>query len=127
MNRLVLISAESEHFSHMCCAVLNGYSYDSISIPQHGGKVLAAINEFSPDIVLMNFNMAWYNAIEVIKRVRENPNSKLPMFTVVYLSLREEYELHSNGIKNIFIKPVDIYYMIARIVATDKGGLLIGI
>ena len=126
MKPVMLISADSEYFFTRCRAVLNDYNYDAISVKQHGGKVLAAIDEFSPDIVLMHFDMIQYNVIEVIKRVKENSISKVPVFAVVYLSLREEHELRSNGVNNIFMKPVDIDFMIGRIVTIERFASLEG-
>ena len=127
MKRVVLVSSDSKYFFTKCCAILSDYNYDTISISQHGGKVLSAIDEFSPDIVLIHFDMVQYNAVEVIKRVKEKPATKVPMYVVVYISLKDEQQLYSNGVENIFMKPVDIDFMIERIVTLYQRNLIVRI
>lgn len=123
-KRKVLISEDSKDFYAKCSPIFSVHDYETILVPKHGGKVLAAIEEHSPDVVLMEAGMAQYDAIEIIKRARQNPAARSPLFMVLaFPSQVVERQLYENGADYIFIKPVDMDIMVERIISSAESSM----
>lgn len=113
----VLIAEDSKDFVAKCSAIFGAYSYETITVPKDGGKVLQMIGEVSPDIVLMDANLPQFDAIEVMKRSRkENPGHKTLFMVSCYPSPTLERELNTNGATYVFLKPVDVEIMVERVI-----------
>ncbi len=87
------------------CAVLNGM------------EAMNKLDDFSPDLIVLDLMMPVMNGLKVCKNVRENPlYEKLPILMLTCVDNKEAqlkgYEL---GVDEYMIKPFGVWELIARV------------
>ncbi len=118
-NIKILISDDNKDFCAQITALLHGCGYQSIYVPKDGRKVLEAINEHSPDLVIMDVFMPRFDALGVMKMVKES-GKQPPTFMVMsgFDNDTLQQEMMSAGATYYFMRPFDIEMMVDRIIAT---------
>lgn len=114
----VLISTDSQEFYAKASAIFNAYSYETACVAKDGDKVCDSIQEFQPDIALMDVFMPHLDAIGVMNKIRSDANVKTPLFMTVssFDSATLERELTLNGASYFFLKPIETDVMVERVI-----------
>src|SRR5262245_26309289 len=74
----VLVIDDSEHIRHFMNDVLSEAGYEVIEA-ENGSDGLAAFRRFRPDCTLLDVLMPDIDGLEVLKRIREEEGSHLPV------------------------------------------------
>lgn len=114
----VLIGDNSMGFGTICSEILTKSGVDVTLVPKDGNRVLDAIREIRPDIVVMESFMAQMDAISVLKNLRQ-ASFPLPKVIVTsgYDSKYIENEVMSNGAYFYMLKPFDMTEFCERILS----------
>ena len=112
----VLISDDNKDFCAQASALLYRCGYETVFVPRDGSKLLEAIREQSPDVVIMDVFMPRYDAIGVMKAVGENADA--PKFMVIsgFDNDALQREVMGAGASYYFMRPFDTEMMVERIV-----------
>ncbi|MCL2857876.1 MAG: sporulation transcription factor Spo0A [Oscillospiraceae bacterium] len=121
----VLIS--NEELYAKCSKLFITHNYVAELMPKSYDEIMAAIKEQHYDVMLIDASVAKYNAIKVMKHVRENSGEKLPLImAVTFPSEAAMRELCSNGADYIFVRPVEIDIIINRVISFVEAAANIG-
>ena len=114
----VLISDDNKEFSTQCSSILRSYGFDTMQIPKDGVKVLTAIKEKQPTVVLMDVFMPHLDAIGVMSSVKKMGLSPSPIFMTMstFDNPMLEGELIKGGAVYHFLKPFDTEILSERII-----------
>ena len=98
-----------------------GYEVQSVA---NGEEAMAAIAEKIPDLILLDVVMPGVDGIEVCRRLKEDPATRLiPIIIMTALSDREDrIRGVEAGADDFLTKPVDDRELRARIGMRDAGG-----
>jgi len=115
----VLISDDNKEFRAQAAALLHGYDYETIFAPKDGSKIIETVNSEHPDVVIMDVFMPRFDAIAVIKEIKNTAADKVPMFMVIsgFDNAILEREVMDAGASYYFMRPFDIDRMIDTIVS----------
>ena len=118
----VLIGDNSMGFGMLCRDNLEKDGVEVIMVPKDGNKVLEAVEESNPDIVVMESFMAQLDAIGVLKNLKA-AGRPLPKIIVTsgYDNKYLENEVMNNGAFYYMLKPFDIHDFCDRI--KSMGGV----
>lgn len=114
----ILIVDENKEFCMQAASLLHSYGFETSFAQKDGQKVIAAITERHPTVVLMDVFMPRVDALGVIKAVREQQITPLPLFMVTstFDNPVLERELLSAGVAYYFLRPFDTAMLAERIV-----------
>ena len=99
--------------------------YDNIKITNavNGKEALEKLNQFEFDVVLLDISMPVMNGLEVLEKIKQNPNlEQLPILMVTANSEKESESL-SLGASDFIAKPYDIEVLCARTINYAKLNL----
>ena len=120
----VLIGDNSVPFGMECRSHLTGSGADVSLVPKDGKRVLQAIQDLHPDVVLMEAFMSQRDAIDVLRAM--DRHTRLPKVIVVsgYDNKYIENELLQNGASVYMLRPFDVQTLCDRIM--ELGGIATG-
>ena len=87
-SQAFLLSKTLEKQGHQVCAVLQG------------GELMAALDDFAPDLVLMDLQMYPYDGFELAAQLREHP--RYCYLTIVALTALSPSEIYLHAKPNLF-------------------------
>lgn len=119
----ILISEDDKEFCARCVATLRGCGFDTTIAPKDGRILLDMIQDYQPDVVLMDIFMPYLDAIGVINQLKES-GARMPVFMVIssYNNSILDRELVNAGVAYCFLKPIDPQLVAERIFQlTSKG------
>lgn len=113
----ILISDDQPDFLSKCAALFDAYNYETLHVGKDGRKVLDTIREQKPDIVLINALMPQFDAVYVMRSIRNAGQSPSPLFMVMSSldSVALERELTDNGASYVFLRPLDADMLAERV------------
>ena len=98
------------------CATLeaNGYAVREVS---DGAHVLAAAEEFAPDLVTMDINLPNVSGVQLIRTLRAKPRFReVPILAITaYVGKGEEAHIRRAGAADYMAKPVRIGPLLASV------------
>lgn len=130
-QKKVLIAEENGEFLKSMLNSLRSFGFECISIPKNGEEVIAGIEKYSPDIVIMEAFMSRFDALAVLKLAGSMKLSVKPYFAVLSNADNSDFEQQvlAGGADYYFIKPVDVGILCERIAQLtgwdSKGGNVI--
>ncbi|MDD3692997.1 MAG: sporulation transcription factor Spo0A [Oscillospiraceae bacterium] len=113
----VLLADDSEHFGKPCAAIMRAHSLDVQAVSKDGKKVLSAIEQTRPDVVIMDFFLLHLDAIGVLRGIQRMNLPKRPQ-TMIMSSFDNpnlEREALLAGADYYLLKPFDADEMAERI------------
>ena len=115
----ILISDENHEFCSTLEKELKSKGLEVIVCTKDGKSVLAAIEQYLPQIVIMDVFMPSIDGIGVMKKVKEKSNLKEPIFimTSSFDNQKLAKDIINSGASYYFIKPFDISVMAERILS----------
>ena len=117
-KKKVLIVDENKEICAQTAALLHGRGYETLFVAKDGIKVLDAIKEHRPDVVVMDVFMPRLDAIGVMREVKKDNCIPQPIFTVTstFDNPKLERDILSEGAQYYFLRPIDLQIMVDRIV-----------
>ncbi|HPG31372.1 MAG TPA: response regulator [bacterium] len=107
MRKKILIIDDDEDFKIVVTKYLSNFGYEIITAKDGlNGIFKASSNELSPDLIILDINMAELDGIETYKFLKENP--KLKNIPVIFVSGAVEY---SEVVKNIKMNKNNITFL----------------
>jgi two-component system cell cycle response regulator DivK len=98
------------------CAVLegNGFVADAVS---DGAQVIEAARRLHPDVITMDISLPHISGLELIKRLRGDPELKeIPIFAVTaYVGKGEESRIRKAGADDVLAKPISMKMLLDTI------------
>lgn len=115
-NFKILIADDATEFSKSCIAALKDRNMDVYSCEKDGKRLLEAIAEIKPNIVLADVFMPGADIISVMQSVFSDFDFKPIFFAMAgFDNPRLERETISSGASYYFVKPFDIRLLSERI------------
>ncbi len=115
-NCKILIADDTTEFSKSCIAALRDRNMDVYSCEKDGKKLLEAIGEIKPNIVLADVFMPSADIISVMQSVFSDFDFKPVFFAMAgFDNPRLERETMASGATYYFVKPFDIRLLAERI------------
>ncbi len=113
----IIVTQDGKEASLHLVKFLKDSGFDVKGIDRDGAKVLSAIKEFSPDIILIDAFMLRLDALEVLKQIRAMPKDTRPAVALMssFDNSVFEKELLEAGADYYFLKPFDLNIMAERL------------
>lgn len=118
MPKLVaIISDDSKEFLSRVSGLLRSYGFEAITVAKDGAKLVNAIEQYKPDVVLMDVIMSNLDAIGVMGKAKHLV-STTPHFMVMtsFDNVGVQRELMNAGASYLFIRPFDVDMLVERII-----------
>lgn len=112
----VLIADDNKEFCSKCMSVLRNYGFEISTTPKDGLKLIQAIKETDPTVVLMDVFMPQLDAIGVMNHIKKLGNPT-PIFMTMssFDNPMLENELIKSGAAYHFLRPFDEEIMAERV------------
>ena len=117
----VILADDSEFFGRPCAAVMRAHGLDVQSVAKDGRQLLNSIDQFRPDVVIMDFFLPHLDAIGVMREIQRMNLMKRPQFMVMssFDNPNLEREALLAGADYYFLKPFDADQMALRILSLN--------
>ena len=114
----IVIADDVSDFSKNCENVLKSYGMDVVLTAKDGLKVVSAVKNEKPDVLLMEIFMPNLDALGVLDVVSQMDKNEAPLVMVMsgYANPRLEKEILNAGACYYFLKPFDVNIMAERII-----------
>jgi two-component system cell cycle response regulator DivK len=98
------------------CAVLEGRDF-TVEAVGDGGQVMAKVQEFSPDLIIMDINLPNVSGVRLIERLQADSKFReIPILAVTaYVGKGEESRIRKAGAKDYLAKPIKIEPFMAAV------------
>ena len=118
----VLIADDDRDFCIKILALLKTYGFEGDIVVKDGMKVMEAVRDYTPDIVLLNVFMPRMDGIGVMQTVMAN-NENPPIFLALssFDNSSLENEVLSSGASYYFMKPISPETVVDRIMQIYEG------
>ena len=112
----ILISDDNKDFCAQIASLMHGYGYESQFVPKDGSKLIDAINEYCPDVVIMDVFMPCVDAIGIMKSIKSSGKAD-PAFMVIsgFDNAMLQRSVMAAGATYCFMRPFDVGMMAERI------------
>lgn len=118
----VLIADDDRDFCIKVLALLKTYGFEGDIVVKDGMKVMEAVRDYNPDIVLLNVFMPRMDGIGVIQTIKAN-NENPPIFVALssFDNSALENEVLSSGASYYFMKPISPETVVERLIQLYDG------
>lgn len=120
----VLIGDNTVPFGMECRSYLANFGVDVSLVPKDGSRVMQAIQDLQPDVIVMEAFMAQKDAIDVLHSMDRQTKRCKVIVVSGYDNKYIENELLQNGASDYILRPFDIPSLCDRIV--ELGGIAAG-
>lgn len=113
----ILFAEDRGEFANSCIKAMEGQGFNILPTPKDGNIVLATIEKYLPDVVIMEAFMPNVDALGVLHRLSEMKLSCRPKFCILSGVSNPDFEQQvlSAGADYYFIKPVDSQVVADRV------------
>ncbi len=113
----IMIAEDGSGFGKTCQNTLESYGYNVMTVEKNGRAVLDSLKQFTPDVVLMDAFLQQFDALGVLKEIKNLQLDKRPVMMVMSSidNAKFEQELMNAGADYCFLKPFDIELMAQRV------------
>ena len=103
------------------CAVLEGRDF-TVEAVGDGGQVMAKVQEFSPDLIIMDINLPNVSGVRLIEKLQADSKFReIPILAVTaYVGKGEESRIRKAGAKDYLAKPIELVRLVAAIQAVTE-------
>ncbi len=84
-----------------------------------GEDAIAVLDDYKPDLLLMDVLLDGPNGFEVCRKIRETHGAdKLPIIlcSTIYRDIRFQTEAHMAGAQDYFLRPIEISELVAKMI-----------
>ena len=113
----VLLAQDSNDFGKSCVKNLEQKGFSVSMVAKDGNKVLNVIEEFRPDVIIMEAFMPGLDALGVMNKINVMPLAKKPVVCILSAVSNSNFEqqILSAGADYYFIKPIDAHVIAERV------------
>jgi two-component system, chemotaxis family, chemotaxis protein CheY len=117
----IMVVDDNAHMRKLVTTILQAFGVTQILEAENGQRALAALRDFNPDVVVLDWVMDEMSGIELVKMLRTNPQSPNPFVPVIMLSgytaMDRVMQARDAGVNEFIAKPVSVKTMMSRLVA----------
>ncbi len=117
-NLKIVIADDGAEFSKNCAKILKSYGMKVVLIEKDGLKVVSAVKNEKPDVLIADVFMPNFDILGVLGELDKMDKKFRPLVMALsnYANPRLEKEILESGATYYFIKPIDINMMAERII-----------
>lgn len=112
----ILIVDDDKHNLNICKAILEEDYFTEVAYD--GVEAIRKLEDFAPDIILMDWDMPVLNGLETLKKIKNNPSTspiQIIMMTGMMTDQKSLLEAFQNGIIDFIKKPFETLELKARV------------
>lgn len=112
----ILIVDDDKHNLNICKAILEEDYFTEVAYD--GVEAIRKLENFAPDIILMDWDMPVLNGLETLKKIKNNPSTspiQIIMMTGMMTDQKSLLEAFQNGIIDFIKKPFETLELKARV------------
>ena len=117
----VLVVDDNVHMRKLVITILQAFGVTQVFEAHSGETGWAALREYNPDIVILDWVMEGMSGIDLMKMLRANPQSPNPFMPAIMLTghtaLEHVQQARDAGINEFIAKPVSVKTMMSRLSA----------
>jgi DNA-binding response OmpR family regulator len=118
-NISVLIVDDQALIRKLVHNILTVFGFDLITIAKSGREAIDLLNQQSFDLIITDWRMGDLDGIDILRYVRNSPNSLSPNTPIIFLTGNAEFSDVSTardaGVNEYLIKPFSASELISRI------------
>lgn len=114
MNKTILVCDDDQDILEMIVLVLESYGYNAIG-ESCSPNLFSVIANTHPGLVIIDLWMPLMTGDEIVKKLRESPETKHLPVIVVSACLNGKETAANAGANHFISKPFDIFNLIARV------------
>ena len=119
----MLVVDDNEHMRRLLRSILGALGFENIEEAASGTETGFELLKRSPtDLLIADWHMKPVDGLELIRRVRQGPDSPNPYLPIIMLTghteLRRVIEARDAGANEVMAKPISVRALYARIITT---------
>src|ERR1700761_4640497 len=121
----VLVVDDNAHMRKLVCTMLEAFGISQVFRADSGERAWEVLHEAAPDICVIDWMMEGISGIELVRRIRTDPQSPNAFIPVIMLTghtqMEQVREARDAGINEFIVKPVAVKTMMQRLVAVIEN------
>jgi CheY-like chemotaxis protein len=115
-----LVADDSQHMRRIIRALLQGFGSREVYEAEDGVAALDAFNQYTPDIVIIDWAMPIFDGLEFARAIRQPDSNASPFTPIIMLTAHSERKrvtaARDAGVTEFMVKPVSPLGLHRRIV-----------
>ena len=121
----VLIVDDNAHMRKLVSTIMEAFGISQIHEAENGERAWVAMRQFNPDVCVFDWMMEGMSGLELVKKIRTDPQSPNPFVPVImltgYTSIDQVREARDIGVNEFIAKPVSVKTMMQRLQAVIES------
>jgi CheY-like chemotaxis protein len=117
----VLVVDDNVHMRRLVMTILQAFGVNQIGEAASGESGWEMVRELNPDIVILDWVMEGMSGVDLVRKLRSDPQSPNPFVPVIMLtghtSLEHVRQARDAGANEFIAKPVSVKTMMSRLAA----------
>jgi len=117
----ILVVDDNVHMRKLVTTILQAFGIVQFSEAENVERAWAALREFNPDVVVLDWVMEGMSGLDLMQMIRTNPQAPNPFVPVIMLtghtSLEHVRLARDAGVNEFIAKPVSVKTMMSRLVS----------
>ena len=117
----VMVVDDNEHARKLVRTILLTLGVRQFSLCAEGDSAFGQLSSFKPDLMLTDWEMPGMNGVELVKKLRTDPNSPNPYLPVImftsYAERAKVFQARDAGVTEYLVKPLSSRLLCQRIQA----------
>ena len=113
----IMIVDDNRVNRHLIASIMERGGYTDVLHVENGQQVLDKIDDYDPDLILLDLIMPEMNGFDVCKKLREIPKYQfLPIMAMTNLNTQEDcHRAYDVGMSDYIRKPINAYELLSRV------------
>jgi CheY-like chemotaxis protein len=121
----VLVVDDSAHMRKLVAEVLRAFGVVNVVESPDAERAWAMLREFSPDVLILDWQMDGMTGIELVEKIRtagDSPNPFIPIIMLTgYTQLERVREARDVGVNEFLAKPVSVKGILTRLISVIEN------
>lgn len=121
----VLVVDDSVHMRKLVVEILRAFGVVSVVEAGDAERAWTMLREFSPDVLVLDWQMEGMSGIELVKNIRTSPQSPNPFIPVIMLTghthIDRVREARDSGVNEFLAKPVSVKGILSRLISVIEN------
>jgi CheY-like chemotaxis protein len=117
----VLVVDDNVHMRKLVTTILQAFGVSQIAEAESADRAWQSLRDINPDVIVLDWVMEGMSGVELIQKIRTNPQAPNPFVPVIMLSghtsLDHVRQARDAGANEFIAKPVSVRTMMSRLVA----------
>jgi CheY-like chemotaxis protein len=122
-----LVADDSQHMRRIIRALLHGFGSREVYEAEDGVAALEAFNQYTPDIVIIDWAMPMFDGLEFARAIRQPDTNASPFTPIIMLTAHSERKrvtaARDAGVTEFMVKPISpagLHRRIVNVVANPR-------